>query len=169
MTRVSRYLLTALTGLALAFTLVSPAHAAPQAPRLQLAAATTSTPVRKTTPPRRWAAMAWALRQAGKPYVWGGSGPWGFDCSGLVMAAYRHAGIYLPHNTYAMLQSGRLTRISARQAHWGDLVFMYGGGHVELFVRAGITFGAHHSGTTVSARSIWSGASPVYYHVNGAK
>src|SRR6185503_13013191 len=40
-----------------------------------------------------------ALAQLGKPYAWGGAGPWSYDCSGLVMAAYAAAGIYLPHSS----------------------------------------------------------------------
>jgi cell wall-associated NlpC family hydrolase len=92
-------------------------------------------------------ALAWAFAQAGKPYVWGGSGPGGFDCSGLVMAAYLHAdGISLPHNTVAMLGSGKLARTYSPQP--GDAAF-YGTGHVELYVRSGVTWGAHHSGTVI--------------------
>src|SRR6266571_3288441 len=61
-------------------------------------------------PPRRLLAYQWALRQKGHPYVYGGTGP-GFDCSGLVMMAYRHAGIRLPRTTYGMLGSPKLVRV----------------------------------------------------------
>jgi cell wall-associated NlpC family hydrolase len=92
-------------------------------------------------------ALAWAYLQAGKWYVYGGAGPSTFDCSGLVMAAYGNAdGIWLPHNTGMMLRSGKLARTGSPQP--GDLAF-YGTGHVELYVRAGVTFGAHHSGTRI--------------------
>ncbi len=92
-------------------------------------------------------ALAWAFAQAGKPYVYGGSGPYGFDCSGLVMAAYSHAdGISLPHNTVSMLYSGKLVRTYSPQP--GDAAF-YGTGHVELYVRSGVTWGAHHTGTVI--------------------
>src|SRR5579875_2629509 len=47
-------------------------------------------PERWTRLPLRLRAYYWALTQAGHPYVWGGTGP-GYDCSGLVMMAYRHA------------------------------------------------------------------------------
>lgn len=96
--------------------------------------------------PRRLRAYYWALSQKGHPYVWGGTGP-GFDCSGLVMMAYRHAGIHLPRTTYGMLASGMLVRVT--HPHIGDLAF-YGSGHVELFRKWGYTFGAHDFGSPVS-------------------
>ena len=88
---------------------------------------------------RRLLAYRWALRQKGHPYVYGGTGP-GFDCSGLVMMAYRHAGIRLPRTTYGMLASPKLVRVT--HPRMGDLAF-YGTGHVELFRKWGWTFGAH--------------------------
>lgn len=97
--------------------------------------------------PARLRAYYWALSQRGKPYEWGGTGPWGYDCSGLVMMAYRHAGIHLPRTTYEMLASWRLVRVS--HPHVGDLAF-YGSGHVELFRKWGYTFGAHDFGSPVS-------------------
>lgn len=63
------------------------------------------------------------------------------------MAAYEHIGIDLPHNTVAMIDSGLLVRTSDPQP--GDPAF-YGTGHVELYVRPGVTFGAHQSGTQLS-------------------
>ena len=43
-------------------------------------------------------AIAYARGQLGKPYLWGGTGPYAFDCSGLVMEAYAHAGVrHRPH------------------------------------------------------------------------
>jgi NlpC/P60 family protein len=55
---------------------------------------------------RRQDAMAWALRRIGCSYSYGGTScrP-GFDCSGLVVAAYAHVGMRLPRTTYAMLHS----------------------------------------------------------------
>lgn len=91
-------------------------------------------------------AYKWALTQKGHPYEWGGTGP-GYDCSGLVMMAYRHAGIHLPRTTYGMLGSRMLVRV--RIPKEGDLAF-YGTGHVELFRKWGYTYGAHDSGTVVS-------------------
>jgi len=96
--------------------------------------------------PRRWIAMRWAESQAGKRYLYGASGPSRYDCSGLVMRAYQHAGITLPRTTGGMLASSKLVRTS--HPHWGDLAF-FGSGHVELFdywIRNGFeSVGAHSS------------------------
>lgn len=93
----------------------------------------------------RLRAYAWAAKQTGHPYQWGGTGP-GFDCSGLVMMAYLHAGIRLPRTTMAMLASPKLVRVA--HPRMGDLAF-YGPFHVELFRRWGYTFGAHDSHSSV--------------------
>jgi peptidoglycan DL-endopeptidase CwlO len=95
----------------------------------------------------RNSALAWAYRQHGKGYCYGGDGPSCYDCSGLVMAAYQHAGVSLPHSTYGMLDSGKLREIPERDARPGDLAF-YGDGHVELVSRSG-TFGALDYGSLV--------------------
>ena len=108
-------------------------------------------------------ALDWAYTQAGVPYVWGGASGWGYDCSGLVMAAYDHAGIYLPHFTVAMLWSGHLRWV--RYPRPGDLA-MWGGEypyHVELYVRPGWTYGAQDFGTTVGFHRIWG--YPSFYEV----
>lgn len=92
-------------------------------------------------------ALNWAEGNAlGHWYLWGGTGP-SYDCSGLVMVAYEHEGIYLPHNTVAMLNSGHLVRTYSPQR--GDLAF-YGTGHVEFVtVLYHTTFGAHDSGSRI--------------------
>lgn len=112
--------------------------------------------------PARTVAISWAHTQRGAPYVWGGAGPYwsGYDCSGLVAAAYARAGKYLPHSTYAMLRSGRLIREPSWAVHAGDLAF-FGSGHVELVEFGGWywtpTFGAQNSGTRVGVHyaSVW--------------
>src|SRR6266704_3492719 len=101
------------------------------------------------------AALNWAEGHArGCWYSYGGSScsP-GYDCSGLVMAAFGHgAGVWLPHSTYSMLGSRHLHRISLSQARRGDLMF-YGSGHVEInTIWYHQTFGAHHSGQRVGWR-----------------
>lgn len=112
----------------------------------------------------RLRAYAWAARQAGQAYVWGGTGP-GFDCSGLVMEAYRHAGIGLPRTTYAMLSSPLLRQV--RHPRMGDLAF-YGSGHVELFRRWGFTFGAHDYGSPVGlVRYGWGWVPTAFFRVRG--
>lgn len=106
-------------------------------------------------------ALAWARTQAGKPYVYGGTGPYGYDCSGLVMMAYEHAGAQLPRTTYGMLGSGMLTWTSSPRP--GDLAF-YGSGHVELYAGNGETWGAHDSGTVIGLIREWE--TPAYYRVS---
>lgn len=96
----------------------------------------------------RLVAWRWALRQRGKPYIWGGTGPYGFDCSGLVYAAFRTAGLTLPRTTYEMLDSWHLVRIPKRLARRGDLAF-FGSGHVELYGWGPWTFGAATTGTLI--------------------
>jgi cell wall-associated NlpC family hydrolase len=96
----------------------------------------------------RLAIWHWALKQRGKPYIWGGTGPAGFDCSGLVYSAYRAHGVSLPRTTYEMLGSWRLIRIRKSQAKRGDLAF-FGSGHVELYAWGDLTFGAAAPGTVI--------------------
>ncbi|MYV38424.1 NlpC/P60 family protein [Streptomyces sp. SID1328] len=85
---------------------------------------------------RASAAVAYAYRKLGSPYVWGATGPSAFDCSGLIQAAYRSAGISLPRTTYAQINAGR--RVSRSQLQPGDLVFFYSGiSHVGIYVGDG--------------------------------
>ncbi|MEU6403503.1 NlpC/P60 family protein [Streptomyces sp. NPDC046985] len=86
---------------------------------------------------RAAAAVAYAYSKLGSPYVWGATGPTAFDCSGLVQAAYRAAGISLPRTTYAQIDAGR--RVSRSALRPGDLVFFYSGiSHVGLYVGSGL-------------------------------
>ncbi|MFG2354640.1 NlpC/P60 family protein [Streptomyces sp. NPDC048521] len=85
---------------------------------------------------RAAAAVSYAYAKLGSPYVWGATGPNAFDCSGLVQAAYRSAGISLPRTTYAQINAGR--RVSRSELQPGDLVFFYSGvSHVGLYVGGG--------------------------------
>jgi cell wall-associated NlpC family hydrolase len=96
--------------------------------------------------PPRELAYQWAETQAGTPYRYGAQGDGGYDCSGLVRAAYLHAGIWLPRTTGEMLQYWRLDQESSPRQ--GDLVF-FGDGHVELYAGQDQSFGAedNHTGT----------------------
>jgi len=113
--------------------------------------AASASPSEQLSPARlkqiRVTALHWAERQTGKWYCWGGAGPTCYDCSGLVMAAYQHAGFSLPRSTYDMLDSGLLQQVSKADRRPGDLAF-YGTGHVELVTRYG-TFGALDTGTQI--------------------
>lgn len=97
-------------------------------------------------------ALAFALSQLGVPYVFGGEGPSGYDCSGLVQAAYRTAGIDLPRTAQEQYDAGPHLPASA-QLQPGDLVF-FGQSpsdvtHVGIVVRAGEMVDAPHPGTVV--------------------
>lgn len=82
-------------------------------------------------------AVAFALSQVGKPYHFGGAGPNAYDCSGLVMASWGHAGVTLPHSSGGDARIGRA--VSLAQAQPGDLlVYGSGGGHVALYVGGGM-------------------------------
>ncbi len=82
-------------------------------------------------------AIAYARSELGKPYLWGGTGPDAFDCSGLVMQAYAAAGIGIPRTSEEQWAAG--PQVSAPQP--GDLVFFAGAdgtptspGHVGIVV-----------------------------------
>ncbi|HET9256488.1 MAG TPA: C40 family peptidase [Pseudonocardiaceae bacterium] len=66
-------------------------------------------------------AMRFALGQVGKPYVWGGTGPDSFDCSGLMLRAYESAGVTLPRVARQQYWAG--VQLPVRQAQPGDLLF----------------------------------------------
>jgi cell wall-associated NlpC family hydrolase len=93
------------------------------------------------------AAVRFALRFRGAPYVWGASSPAGFDCSGLTRYVYAHFGIKLPHSTYGQWTAGR--HIPRSQLRPGDLVF-FGMGHVGLWLGHGRFVHAPHTGQVVS-------------------
>ena len=109
-------------------------------------------------------ALWWAEDQRGKYYCYGGTGPSCYDCSGLVYTAYKHVGVWLPRTSYAMMASGKLRWIPARERKLGDLAF-YGSGHVELVTMKG-TFGAADYGSPVwwHTPSIWW-APTAYYEL----
>ena len=99
-------------------------------------------------------AVSLALAQIGKPYVWGASGPNSFDCSGLILYAWRAAGRSLPHSSRALYAS--TTRVSVNQIRVGDLVF-YGSPihHVGMYIGNGDMVEASRRGTPVRTRSIF--------------
>lgn len=110
--------------------------------------------------------LDWAETQAGKPYIWGGTGPYGYDCSGLVVAAAEHDGLVLPRTTYEMIWSRHLVRT------WhpvrGDLAFfgpVNAPFHVEFVtVWRGSGFGALHSGVPVGYERWGSWWEPTAYY-----
>jgi cell wall-associated NlpC family hydrolase len=97
------------------------------------------------------AAIAFAEQQIGKMYQWGGTGPDTFDCSGLVMMAYRAAGIDIPRTSQEQWAWG--PKISPRQVEPGDLVFFVGAdgtvqapGHVGIVIGGGLMVEAYATG-----------------------
>ena len=103
--------------------------------------------------PRAAAAVRLALAQLGKPYVWATSGPGSFDCSGLMLFAWRAAGVSLPHSSRSQFVS--TTRVSVSQIRPGDLVF-FGRPihHVGMYVGNGQMVEASRSGRPVKLGSI---------------
>jgi cell wall-associated NlpC family hydrolase len=100
------------------------------------------------------AAIAYARAQIGKPYLWGGTGPGAFDCSGLVMQAWAAAGVHIPRTSQE--QWAALPHIAASQVRPGDLVFFPGGdgtwaapGHVALVLSDTTMLQAYATGTPV--------------------
>ena len=106
------------------------------------------------------AAVAYALAQLGTPYRWGGEGAGGFDCSGLVQAAYAAAALALPRVAQAQYDAGPPLPAGA-PLEPGDLVF-FGASpaavtHVGIVVAPGEMVDAPHTGAVVRIESyVWS-------------
>jgi cell wall-associated NlpC family hydrolase len=106
-------------------------------------------------PPTHGGVVGVAMSQLGTPYVWGGSAPGGFDCSGLVMWAYAQVGVSLPHSSYA--QYGYGVPVSRDQLQPGDIVFFDGLGHVGIYIGGDQFVHAPHTGDVVKISSLSEG------------
>ena len=106
-------------------------------------------------PPTHGGVVGVALSQLGTPYVWAGSAPGGFDCSGFVMWAYAQVGVALPHSSYA--QYGYGVPVSRDQLQPGDLVFFDGLGHVGIYIGGDQFVHAPHTGDVVKISSLSEG------------
>ncbi|MCI9889365.1 C40 family peptidase [Micrococcales bacterium 31B] len=95
-----------------------------------------------------------ARKYIGVPYVWGGSTPSGFDCSGFTSYVYRQVGITIPRTSQAQWGAGRA--VSEAQARPGDLVVMSGGGHIGIYVGNGRMIDSPKPGTSVQERPIFA-------------
>ena len=94
-------------------------------------------------------ALAFAKKQLGDRYAYGGAGPNSWDCSGLTMKAWKAAGVKLPHSAGKQYRVGK--KISKSQLRNGDLVFFYPGiSHVALYAGNGKVIHAPHPGKTVT-------------------
>lgn len=92
-------------------------------------------------------AVLFALAQVGKAYVYGATGPNAYDCSGLVVAAFRHAGVTLPRTTGGMRSAGR--HVERSQMRRGDVLWFEGGGHVAIYLGDGMIVHAANERTDV--------------------
>jgi peptidoglycan DL-endopeptidase CwlO len=113
-----------------------------------------STPEGATVaPPSRYGGVVGiAMGYLGTPYVYGGSSPSGFDCSGFVMYVYAQIGVSLPHNAAA--QYGYGTPVSKDQLAPGDLVFFNGLGHDGIYIGGGQFIHSPHTGDVVKISSL---------------
>jgi peptidoglycan DL-endopeptidase CwlO len=118
------------------------AAAAPSAP----------SPLPSPPPATHGGVVGIAMQFLGTPYVYGGSSPSGFDCSGFVMYVYSKVGVSLPHNAAA--QYGHGTPVDRSQLQPGDLVFFNGLGHNGIYVGGGSFIHSPHTGDVVKISSM---------------
>ncbi|GLY77097.1 hypothetical protein Airi01_053640 [Actinoallomurus iriomotensis] len=97
-------------------------------------------------------AVNYAKAQLGKPYVFGGTGPNGYDCSGLTMMAWRAAGVSLPR--VVPDQYNAIRHVAKSNLQPGDLVFFDSLGHEGIYVGGGRFIHAPHTGTDVQYASM---------------
>lgn len=117
----------------------------------------TGTAGAETAPtPHARTAVGYAQEHLGAPYRWGGTGPRAFDCSGLVWAAYRAAGIRLPRTSRSQYRTGHPVGRSALKP--GDLVFFGNGSrsvsHVGIYVGNGRMIHSPRPGRTVTVATV---------------
>jgi len=101
-----------------------------------------------------------ALSLTGIPYVYGGSTPAGFDCSGFTQYVYARAGISIPRTSGAQGAAG--TFVSASEARPGDLVW-HAYGHVGIYAGNGMVVEATTPGSVSKVQPLWGNYSFVRY------
>jgi cell wall-associated NlpC family hydrolase len=103
------------------------------------------------------AAISYARAQIGKPYVYAGTGPGAFDCSGLTMMAWAQGGVGMSHGSQSQWQS--FPKVPIPQLQPGDLVFFGSSGpsnhHVGIYIGGGTMIEAPHTGAFVRYASIY--------------
>jgi len=104
-------------------------------------------------------AVQYAYAQIGKAYQYGAAGPNTYDCSGLTMASWAHAGVSLPHS--AAQQWRVVSHLAKSQLQPGDLVFYYSDiHHVAIYIGAGRIVHAPTWGQDVTTASL--NLAPIY-------
>lgn len=101
-------------------------------------------------------ALGIAASKEGAPYQWGATGPYRFDCSGLTLYSFEHAGKQLPRTAAAQYNSTMHIGEGSRRV--GDLVFFHTGSsvyHVGIYAGGGQMWAATHSGDVVRYESIY--------------
>jgi cell wall-associated NlpC family hydrolase len=112
-------------------------------------------------------AIAFASAQLGKPYVWGGNGPYGYDCSGLVQQSFLQAGIELPR--VAADQFWATLPITADDLRRGDLLFWSSSSrasgihHVAIYLGGGRYIEAPRPGKTVRVSVLTTDYYPTHF------
>ncbi|MFF2816391.1 C40 family peptidase [Kitasatospora cineracea] len=113
------------------------------------------------------AALAFARSVVGLPYIWGGEGPQGYDCSGLTMMAWRRGGKQLTH--FAADQYAESTPVGYAQLRPGDLVFWTKTGraadiyHVAIYLGDDQMIEAPRPGAAIKQASLWIMGRPDFY------
>lgn len=124
--------------------------------------------------PVQRAAVGYALAQLGKPYVWGGKGPDGFDCSGLMLAAWAAAGVGIPAGTITQKTTG--TPVDVENITPGDLVFIPGSlgsptnpRHVGMYAGHGLIVNTYDTTTGVILQPLSDWADEITHirHITG--
>ncbi len=109
--------------------------------------------------PRTVIALQFIVAQIGKPYVWGGTGPNSYDCSGLMLRGFQTAGVRsMPRVSQA--QQAWATPVDVKDIQPGDLVFFgrpaY---HVGVYIGGGLMIDAPYTGAHVRVDRVWSSVS----------
>ncbi|WP_329116072.1 C40 family peptidase [Streptomyces sp. NBC_01353] len=100
-------------------------------------------------------ALRYAVRQIGKPYVWGAEGPESYDCSGLTSQAWANAGREIPRTSQEQWRT--LPRVSLRELRPGDLVVYFPEAtHVAIYLGHGLVVQAPRPGAKVKVSPIAS-------------